>query len=303
MESSPGAAPEFDYLFKLLMIGDSGVGKSSLLLSFTSYSFEDLSPTILHIISGEINCLSCPYVLFYFKTSKVSHDSSGSVNSKAACVKPKVNCSSLCFYPDIGGCDIQKQEIREAIYDTIPQIVLVKWLEGGVPQGSLWKSPEKKRPDVLRLVMFPSTVLGTAWKFSNSKGIGVFGNDAKDTNIPVEVWRYYLLTNRPERKIGMEYVDMYSWSLKVTAYWVSYLHFVCLPFLILARCKCTLALIAVVLLICVTKVAKSAFDKALAEYEDIDDAVGLEEPTERDHDVDLQQPLLIKIDSSDIHQK
>lgn len=35
-------------------------------------------------------------------------------------------------------------------------------------------------------------------KFSKSKGIGVFGNDAKDTNIPVEVWRYYLLTNRPE---------------------------------------------------------------------------------------------------------
>ncbi|XP_077213805.1 RAB GTPASE HOMOLOG B18 [Tasmannia lanceolata] len=38
--------PEFDYLFKLLLIGDSGVGKSSLLLSFTSDSFEDLSPTI-----------------------------------------------------------------------------------------------------------------------------------------------------------------------------------------------------------------------------------------------------------------
>ena len=35
-------------------------------------------------------------------------------------------------------------------------------------------------------------------KFSKSKGIGVFGNDVKDTEIPVEVWRYYLLTNRPE---------------------------------------------------------------------------------------------------------
>ncbi|KAL6523026.1 hypothetical protein OROMI_031374 [Orobanche minor] len=58
-----------------------------------------------------------------------------------------------------------------------------------------------------------------------------------------------------------------------------------------------------VLLICVTKVAKSAFDKALAEHEDIDDAVVSKEPTERDHRVDLQQPLLIKIYSSDSHKK
>jgi methionyl-tRNA synthetase len=27
----------------------------------------------------------------------------------------------------------------------------------------------------------------------------VFGNQAKDTGIPVEVWRYYLLANRPEQ--------------------------------------------------------------------------------------------------------
>ncbi|CAN1801742.1 Ras-related protein RABC1 [Linum perenne] len=48
MESSSSAASqqEFDYLFKLLLIGDSGVGKSTLLLSFTSTSFEELSPTI-----------------------------------------------------------------------------------------------------------------------------------------------------------------------------------------------------------------------------------------------------------------
>ncbi|KAG7544566.1 P-loop containing nucleoside triphosphate hydrolase [Arabidopsis suecica] len=45
MGSSSGQ-PEFDYLFKVLLIGDSGVGKSSLLLSFTSYTFDDLSPAI-----------------------------------------------------------------------------------------------------------------------------------------------------------------------------------------------------------------------------------------------------------------
>ncbi|KAJ0715638.1 putative small GTPase, P-loop containing nucleoside triphosphate hydrolase [Helianthus annuus] len=38
---------EFDYLFKLLMLADLGVGKSSLLLSFTSDTFEELSPTIV----------------------------------------------------------------------------------------------------------------------------------------------------------------------------------------------------------------------------------------------------------------
>jgi methionyl-tRNA synthetase len=35
-------------------------------------------------------------------------------------------------------------------------------------------------------------------KFSKSRGVGVFGNDAKDTGVPVDVWRYYLLASRPE---------------------------------------------------------------------------------------------------------
>ncbi|KAM7253048.1 hypothetical protein ACFE04_008889 [Oxalis oulophora] len=88
-----------------------------------------------------------------------------------------------------------------------------------------WKNPENvelfqfmgKDNVPFHTVMFPSTLLGTgedwtlmktisvteylnyeAGKFSKSKGVGVFGNDVKDTNIPVEVWRYYLLTNRPE---------------------------------------------------------------------------------------------------------
>lgn len=35
-------------------------------------------------------------------------------------------------------------------------------------------------------------------KFSKSRGIGVFGDSAKETGIPPAVWRYYLLANRPE---------------------------------------------------------------------------------------------------------
>ncbi|OAY79518.1 putative methionine--tRNA ligase [Ananas comosus] len=88
-----------------------------------------------------------------------------------------------------------------------------------------WKDPDNvelyqfmgKDNVQFHTVMFPSTLIGTGenWtmmktisvtqylnyetgKFSKSKGIGVFGNDAKDTNIPADVWRYYLLTNRPE---------------------------------------------------------------------------------------------------------
>ncbi|GMH39956.1 hypothetical protein BSKO_07860 [Bryopsis sp. KO-2023] len=68
-------------------------------------------------------------------------------------------------------------------------------------------------------VIFPATLLGTGeeWtmmknisvteylnyeggKFSKSRSTGVFGNDAKETGIPVEVWRYYLLANRPEQQ-------------------------------------------------------------------------------------------------------
>ncbi len=37
-------------------------------------------------------------------------------------------------------------------------------------------------------------------KFSKSRGTGVFGNDAKDTGIPADVWRFYLFYNRPEKQ-------------------------------------------------------------------------------------------------------
>lgn len=35
-------------------------------------------------------------------------------------------------------------------------------------------------------------------KFSKSKNVGVFGQNARETGVPASVWRYYLLANRPE---------------------------------------------------------------------------------------------------------
>ncbi|KAJ8981803.1 hypothetical protein NQ317_007389 [Molorchus minor] len=79
-------------------------------------------------------------------------------------------------------------------------------------------------------VLFPSMLLGTNrgyttvshimateylnyedGKFSKSRGIGVFGNDAQSTGIPSDVWRFYLLYIRPESQDSS-----FSWSDLVT---------------------------------------------------------------------------------------
>lgn len=67
-------------------------------------------------------------------------------------------------------------------------------------------------------VIFPSSLIGTGrpWtklyrmssteylnyedgKFSKSKGIGVFGTDAIESDIPIDMWRFYIFYNRPEK--------------------------------------------------------------------------------------------------------
>lgn len=88
-----------------------------------------------------------------------------------------------------------------------------------------WKNPDEvslvqfmgKDNVQFHAIIFPGSQLGTGdkWtmvhklstteylnyedsKFSKSKGVGVFGNNAQDTGIEPNVWRYYLLSRRPE---------------------------------------------------------------------------------------------------------
>ncbi|EOY18856.1 Rab gtpase c2a, alpha,atrab,atrab18b,atrabc2a,rabc2a isoform 3 [Theobroma cacao] len=49
--SKGGGNNSYDYSFKILLIGDSGVGKSSLLVSFISNFVHDLSPTIVYDVT------------------------------------------------------------------------------------------------------------------------------------------------------------------------------------------------------------------------------------------------------------
>ncbi|KAL1967522.1 hypothetical protein VTN77DRAFT_3037 [Rasamsonia byssochlamydoides] len=114
--------------------------------------------------------------------------------------------------------------------------VLYVWFEACIGYPSItanytddwelwWRNPENvqlyqflgKDNVPFHSVIFPGCQLGTRekWtmlhhlstteylnyengKFSKSRGIGVFGNNAKQTGVPPDVWRYYLLKNRPE---------------------------------------------------------------------------------------------------------
>jgi methionyl-tRNA synthetase len=88
-----------------------------------------------------------------------------------------------------------------------------------------WRDPENvklyqfigKDNVPFHTVIFPGSQIGTGdkWtmlnhlstteylnyedgKFSKSRGVGVFGDGAKETGVPPSVWRYYLVANRPE---------------------------------------------------------------------------------------------------------
>lgn len=91
--------------------------------------------------------------------------------------------------------------------------------------GKWWRNPQEvklhqfigKDNVVYYSVIFPGSQIGTreTWtklhhlsttdyltyeggKFSKSRGIGVFGDSAQKTGVPSDVWRYYLVSHRPE---------------------------------------------------------------------------------------------------------
>lgn len=93
--------------------------------------------------------------------------------------------------------------------------------------GSWWKNPDNvelyqfmaKDNVPFHAIIMPATQIGSGEnftlvnhlvaveylnyedsKFSKSRGVGVFGNDARDTNIPSDVWRFYLIYIRPENQ-------------------------------------------------------------------------------------------------------
>ncbi|XP_069509690.1 methionine--tRNA ligase, cytoplasmic isoform X2 [Ambystoma mexicanum] len=97
-----------------------------------------------------------------------------------------------------------------------------------------WKNPEQvelynfmaKDNVPFHSVIFPCSLLGAEdnytlvshliateylnyedGKFSKSRGVGVFGDMAKDTGIPADIWRFYLLFLRPE---GQD--SAFSWN-------------------------------------------------------------------------------------------
>lgn len=90
-----------------------------------------------------------------------------------------------------------------------------------------WKNPEQtklvqfmgKDNIPFHTILFPAFLIGArdnytlldtisvneyinyeSGKFSKSRGIGVFCDQAKQTGIPADIWRYYLIANRPEKE-------------------------------------------------------------------------------------------------------
>jgi methionyl-tRNA synthetase len=141
---------------------------------------------------------------------------------------PKEGYENKVFYvwfdAPIGYISITKQLADELSAEGKPSFDYKSWW---LPSES---EEAKGRPDVdlfqfigkdnipFHTVIFPSSLIGSGrnWtklyhmssteflnyedgKFSKSRGVGVFGTDAKDSGIPADAWRFYIYYNRPEK--------------------------------------------------------------------------------------------------------
>ena len=141
---------------------------------------------------------------------------------------PKAGYENKVFYvwfnAPIGYMSITKQladEMKAAGKETFD------WKKWWLPSESSEKFEEKvdlfqfigKDNIPFHTVVFPCSEIGTGkdytklyhmssteflnyedGKFSKSKGVGVFGSDAKESGIPADAWRFYIYYNRPENQ-------------------------------------------------------------------------------------------------------
>ncbi len=143
---------------------------------------------------------------------------------------PKAGYENKVFYvwfnAPIGYMSITKQLEDELKADGKTSF---DWRSWWLPSESSDKEAVKNPVDLFQFigkdnipfhtVVFPSSELGTGkdWtklyhmssteflnyedgKFSKSKGVGVFGSDAKESGIPSDAWRFYIYYNRPEKQ-------------------------------------------------------------------------------------------------------
>ncbi len=141
---------------------------------------------------------------------------------------PKEGYENKVFYvwfnAPIGYMSITKQLADEMKAAGKPSFDWKKWW---LPSESTEKFDEKidlfqfigKDNIPFHTVVFPCSEIGTgkdytklyhmssteflnyeSGKFSKSKGVGVFGSDAKESGIPSDAWRFYIYYNRPENQ-------------------------------------------------------------------------------------------------------
>ncbi len=143
---------------------------------------------------------------------------------------PKAGYENKVFYvwfnAPIGYMSITKQLEDELKAQGKPSFDWRKWW---LPSESTEKFAEDENIELFQFigkdnipfhtVVFPCSEIGTGkdytklyhmssteflnyedGKFSKSKGVGVFGSDAKESGIPADGWRFYIYYNRPENQ-------------------------------------------------------------------------------------------------------